>query len=509
MPSGILTGPNCATVPPNHNGQPPEADSRSICTADRTKRLGTMEVKVSVDGIPRVVCGVTEETTSQEVVLALAQALGQPGRYTLWEKFKDFERCMTPDERLLETLARYGEQAREVQLTLLHNGPLVWDEMSRVKVGRYQPCPPLRRKDAGARMRPGSGSLSFHRQSLPPLSCLRKNAEQKQEDVKRPKRKSLTLMEEAWDWLESLGKGKSYSTACDKDSSKRTEKKNRTSSHVSLTVENDNSARSSRGKARGQKSLKSDLDHQTSCCMGNQTRGKEIKHSKKKQEKSKFPTDDEKNSLRETIVCQLMSLQDFQVQITHVDRQIFDIEERHRAKEAEQEARERIVEEEMEQIKFWENELKAEEGYEKDLQRQFLEMRAKAAECKAKLEEYRRRMQGLDFFGGPQEDPEVVSEVGAKAATEISAVSTEAGNLQQSDPEGAVNVNRKFLPREDFNPPHALVPPNQIKERRPTGPTELREWWTRWSEAQRSQSPSKTKVIHRSELTIYLGSTKV
>lgn len=35
-----------------------------------------MEVKVSVDGVPRVVCGVTEETTCQEVVIALAQALG-------------------------------------------------------------------------------------------------------------------------------------------------------------------------------------------------------------------------------------------------------------------------------------------------------------------------------------------------------------------------------------------------------------------------------------------------
>uniref|UniRef100_A0A8C5DAF7 Ras association domain family member 11 n=1 Tax=Gouania willdenowi TaxID=441366 RepID=A0A8C5DAF7_GOUWI len=82
-----------------------------------------MEVKVFVDGIQRVVCGVTEDTTCQDVVLALAQALGQPGRYTLREKFKDFERCMTPDEHLLETLERYGEQAKDVQLTLLHNGP--------------------------------------------------------------------------------------------------------------------------------------------------------------------------------------------------------------------------------------------------------------------------------------------------------------------------------------------------------------------------------------------------
>uniref|UniRef100_A0AAZ1WZ27 Ras-associating domain-containing protein n=1 Tax=Oreochromis aureus TaxID=47969 RepID=A0AAZ1WZ27_OREAU len=159
-----------------------------------------MEVKVFVDGIPRVVCGVTRETTCQEVVLVLAQALGQPGRYTLREKFKDFERCMTPEERLLETLERYGEQSKEVQLSLFHRGASVLEEMGKAKVGRYQPCP-------------------LHRQSLPMLSCLREEGEKKQEDLKRPKRKSLTLMEEAWDWLESLGKGKVYSTAHDKESS--------------------------------------------------------------------------------------------------------------------------------------------------------------------------------------------------------------------------------------------------------------------------------------------------
>ena len=36
-----------------------------------------MEVKVHVDGVPRVVCGVTDSTTCQEVVIALAQALSE------------------------------------------------------------------------------------------------------------------------------------------------------------------------------------------------------------------------------------------------------------------------------------------------------------------------------------------------------------------------------------------------------------------------------------------------
>lgn len=36
-----------------------------------------MELKVWVDGIQRVVCGVSEQTTCQEVVVALAQAIGE------------------------------------------------------------------------------------------------------------------------------------------------------------------------------------------------------------------------------------------------------------------------------------------------------------------------------------------------------------------------------------------------------------------------------------------------
>ncbi|XP_071768474.2 ras association domain-containing protein 8 [Centroberyx gerrardi] len=482
-----------------------------------------MEVKVSVAGVPRVVCGVTEKTTCQEVVIVLAQALGQPGRYTLREKFKDFERSMMPNERLLESLEKYGQQAREVQLTLLHNGPSLWEGMSRAKGGRYQACPQMRKKDAGARMRRGSGSLSLQRQSLPPLSRLRHGAEQPPEDQKRPKRKSLTLMEEAWGWLESLSKGKVHHSACDKESSKKSDKRNRSSVDVSVTVDKDTSAPGSfLSRVRGQKSLKSNSDHQTSCCMGNQTRDKESKRSKKTPgaKSDHLPIsscakkiEDEKNSLRETIMCQLTRLQDLQVQIEYVDNQIRELEGQQKARKAEQEAHQKIIEEETEQIQFWENELKAEEGYEKDLQHQFLEMREKAVECKAKLEEYKRKMPGLDFSGAQkvaQEDSEMIPRNGgANAATEILTVSTKVLNQQRSDPDGDVNIDRKFPPREDSNVPHALVPPNQIKERRPTGPTELREWWARWSEAQSSKSETRRKVMHRSELTIYLGSTKV
>lgn len=421
---------------------------------------------------------------------------------------------MTPEERLLETLGKYGEQAREVQLSLHHVGPSTWDEMSRSKVGRYQPCPPLRRKDAGTRMRRGSGSISSHRRSLPPLSTLRQEAEQQQQqkkDLKKPKRKSLTLMEEAWEWLESLGKSKVYSTAGEKDTSKKADKKNRTSLEIFLSINRDISGREARGKVRGPRGQRSDLDHQTSCCMGSQSRGKESKHYRKSEEVKldlieARCLEDEKIGLRETIVCQLGLLQDLQSQVARADKQIAELEEKQRVRRAEQETRLREAEEETEQIKFWENELKAEECFEKDLQRQFLELRAKAFGCKPMLEEYRRRLQALDF-AAIHEEPQEAATCAATAAAAAPKASAEDAKRPQSDPDTAVNVNRKFQPREE---PHALVAPCQMRERRPTGPTELREWWTRWSEAQSNQPQNNNKkAIHRSELTIYLGSAKV
>ncbi|KAL6120151.1 uncharacterized protein ACO6RY_04565 [Pungitius sinensis] len=467
-----------------------------------------MEVTVLVDCLPRVVCGVTAETTCQDVVIALAQAMGRPGRYTLQEKFKDFERCMAPDERPLETLQKYGEQARDVRLTLRHNGPS--DDVGRAKVGRYQPCPPLRRKDAGARARRGSGPACLHRQSLPPLSCSKQDAEHlKKEELKRPKRKSLTLMEEAWEWLESLGKGKVYSTARDKEGGKKAEKRNRNSLGISLTVDESDAAcggSKSKGKARGQKGVKSDLD-QTSCCMGNQPRGKESKGLEAKPDilsGSNSATQDEKMGLRETIIHQVSRLQDLQVQMARVDQLVWELEEKQGLKKAQQEAQQRIIQEETEQIEFWENELKAAEAHEKDLQRQFLQMRENASGCKAKLEDYKRQMQGLDFCAA-QTAAEQDSNVGADAAADVTAEPTEGRGRHQSDPDGGVDVGRKLPPGEDLN---ARLPAGQMKERRPTGPSELREWWTRWARAQDGQSQT-TKKTHRSELTIYLGGKKV
>ncbi|KAM4618600.1 ras association domain-containing protein 7 isoform 1-T2 [Polymixia lowei] len=82
-----------------------------------------MELKVWVDGVVRVVCGLSEETSCQDVVIALAQAIGQTGRYVLIQRLRDTERQLLATERPLESLAKLGQHSNEVQFFLRRTGP--------------------------------------------------------------------------------------------------------------------------------------------------------------------------------------------------------------------------------------------------------------------------------------------------------------------------------------------------------------------------------------------------
>ncbi|XP_064635505.1 cilia- and flagella-associated protein 45-like [Lineus longissimus] len=81
-----------------------------------------MEFKVWVDGIKRVVCGVTEETTCQDIILALAHATGQTGRFTLLEKWRNNERFLLPQDNPLRILHKWGEYATDVHFILRKSG---------------------------------------------------------------------------------------------------------------------------------------------------------------------------------------------------------------------------------------------------------------------------------------------------------------------------------------------------------------------------------------------------
>ncbi|XP_060031875.1 ras association domain-containing protein 7 isoform X2 [Erinaceus europaeus] len=82
-----------------------------------------MELKVWVDGVQRVVCGVSEHTTCQEVVIALAQAIGQTGRFVLVQRLREKERQLLPQECPVGTQATCGQFASDVQFVLRRTGP--------------------------------------------------------------------------------------------------------------------------------------------------------------------------------------------------------------------------------------------------------------------------------------------------------------------------------------------------------------------------------------------------
>lgn len=81
-----------------------------------------------VEGVVRVVCGLSLETSCQDVVIALAQAIGQTGRYILIQKLRGVERQLVAEDCPLQSLAQTGQLVTEVQFILRRTGPSLSDK---------------------------------------------------------------------------------------------------------------------------------------------------------------------------------------------------------------------------------------------------------------------------------------------------------------------------------------------------------------------------------------------
>ncbi|XP_072237275.1 ras association domain-containing protein 7-like isoform X2 [Leuresthes tenuis] len=93
-----------------------------VCRS-QVQQSGSMELKVWVEGVVRVVCGLSLSTSCQDVVIALAKANSQTGRYVLILKLRGNERHLLPDECPLQHLTQLGQLAAEVQFILWRTGP--------------------------------------------------------------------------------------------------------------------------------------------------------------------------------------------------------------------------------------------------------------------------------------------------------------------------------------------------------------------------------------------------
>ena len=100
-----------------------------------------------VDGVQRVVCGVSDVTTCQDVVIVLAHATGRTGRFTLVEKWRDNERLVAPSECPLHVLRQWGEYASDVHFILRHNSDktsATLTDSKRAPVSQPEPASPRR-----------------------------------------------------------------------------------------------------------------------------------------------------------------------------------------------------------------------------------------------------------------------------------------------------------------------------------------------------------------------------
>lgn len=414
----------------------------------------------------------------------------------------------------MESLEKYGEQAKEVQLTLKHIGPSPEEETNQSKAQ-------MRRAEGTGRARRASGAIALHRQSLPPLSRLCLHSEPPPEEPKRPKRKSLTLMEEAWGWLENLGRGGKQQSGRDKGKDKEGNTGNEHSDNTTKS-----SLASGMPQARDKKDKNRVTPHQPLIsCLGKRGRctDESAKCERREEEERKGSEEDLKThnplvqtihqvteseeivELRRLVVQQQASLQELKHKIESTDQMILELEQQ----QATREFSEPLPEEE-EQLKFWLNELKAEEVFERDLQRQFLQIKEEAAECKAKLEEYKQKLQAMDLRNSQQQTghEDITGENIQADATKPARTSVKKIQISADGSCGDGGTKRVVTTLES-KLPYVLVSANQISNPPLSGPEDLREWWTRWSQSQNPTSVTKHKMVHRSEIIIQLGSTRV
>ena len=76
------------------------------------------DLRVWVDGVERVVRGANEETTCENILVAVANATGKLGRFALLEKWRDLERILPREAKPIQCLRMWGDQAREVKFVL-------------------------------------------------------------------------------------------------------------------------------------------------------------------------------------------------------------------------------------------------------------------------------------------------------------------------------------------------------------------------------------------------------
>ncbi|TTH08278.1 hypothetical protein Baya_15287 [Bagarius yarrelli] len=369
-------------------------------------------------------------------------------------------------------------------------GPSLMDRPNKSQVQ-------LRRVEGEGNLHRSSTEAVLHRQSLPSLDHLRPRSPP--EETKRPKRKSLMLMEEAWGWLENLGKGRKQHLTQDKAENGNRQLDNLEvkpeepiQASIVLQVGDKNSPKNKKWTQNDKELHESITEHVT--------KRKELRVTEKQDRVLELDENFEaKEKLKKLIIQREDDLRTLELKIHTTDGEILDLE----MQQAES------MSDDEEQFQFWLNELKAEKGFEKDLQMQFWDLKEKVAECKHQLEQCKIKLQGMDLTN-TRHSQRQQSKQNAAASVRTRVDRLESVPEEKTDPEISEKDSNEniLITGMESKLPCIVVTANEITESQQSSPAELREWWSRWIEAQKTAA-SREKVMHRSEVTIHLRGTKV
>lgn len=321
-----------------------------------------------VDGVQRIVCGVTEVTTCQEVVIALAQAIGRTGRYTLIEKWRETERHLAPHENPVVSLNKWGQYASDVQLVLQRTGPSLSERPTSDGISGRVP------------------ERGLYRQSLPPLAKLRPPGFDRSLKRREPKRKSLTFTGGARGIRDIFTKSRSG----DSDGKHNPHHPHHRASTPIAHAYPLASTAAAMGHARN-----GALTPIPTALIGGPA-----------QELSRLV------QLQKEKLCALESrLQNCEVEmqawldgteagvggpLNEEDEEDLEAREKEEEELLRLEQQLRRNEAEMQEEEFWENELQIERESERQLREQLQELRARMQECESRLAEYLARIQGME-----------------------------------------------------------------------------------------------------------------
>uniref|UniRef100_A0A1A8GAA4 Ras association (RalGDS/AF-6) domain family 8b n=3 Tax=Nothobranchius korthausae TaxID=1143690 RepID=A0A1A8GAA4_9TELE len=297
--------------------------------------MKAMELKVWVDGVQRIVCGVTEFTTCQEVVIALAQAIGRTGRYTLIEKWRDTERHLAPHENPVVSLNKWGQYASDVQLILQRTGPSVSERPTSEGLARI----------------PERG---LYRQSLPPLAKLRPSWTDRSLKRREPKRKSLTFTGGARGLREIFGKSRD-------SEAKQLQLQQQGGVNLNLSRVGGGGTASVPGSPARELSRLVQLQRDKLQALESRLLGCEV---------------------------ELQDWEEFTSQSSdegNLEDELLLLEQQVRRNDAE-----------MEEEEFWHNELQIEQDNERQLRQQLAELQSRVRDCNAKVSEYLARIQSME-----------------------------------------------------------------------------------------------------------------